>query len=176
MQKFEKVLFFYSILVSVILFTGSFFIFPTPVSFFAMGLFLPITLYFIFKISLSNEENPYSWSLKFMITLITVSLLGLLSFYISKKQDQKREESIRKQTISSLNKDEEIEKGKGMVLGETESKDLEETIKEINEQLAQIKAEQKLIREILELTDKKENVLEILEKILEATSSASINQ
>lgn len=168
MVKYEKFLAYYSLIIATLLLVVSLLIFPRPQSFLAFGLFLPIVLYFWFRFTLANENNPYRWSVKMVLILLIVGVLGIGVFNLLQKESLPSPSPVyfsSPQPSPSLNEE---------ILGEkTEEKISSETLlEEIKSELSQIKAEQRALRELLEISGSAQNVVEILNKILEASNSA----
>ena len=93
MNKYHKFLFYYSLVVSTILFISAIFLTPTPQNFFLLVLFMPITFYFWLKVittkekSKKTEESTLNWSLKMAGVVILFGLLGVFAFFLAGKAD-----------------------------------------------------------------------------------------
>jgi len=93
MNKYHKFLFYYSLIVSTILFVVSIFLTPTPQSFFLLVLFMPITFYFWLKVisskekSKQSEESTLNWSLKMAGVVLLLGILGVFAFFLAGKTD-----------------------------------------------------------------------------------------
>ncbi len=93
MNKYHKFFFYYSLVVSTILFISSIFLAPTPQNFFLLVLFMPITFYFWLKIiaskdkSKKTEESTLDWSLKMAGIVFLLGLLGIFAFFLAGKSD-----------------------------------------------------------------------------------------
>lgn len=93
MNKYHKFLFYYSLVVSTILFISSIFLAPTPQNFFLLVLFMPITFYFWLKVitnkekAKKTEESTLNWSLKMAGVVFLLGLLGIFAFFLAGKTD-----------------------------------------------------------------------------------------
>lgn len=93
MNKYHKFLFYYSLVVSTILFIVSIFLAPTPQNFFLLVLFMPITFYFWLKVITSKkkakktEESTLNWSLKMAGVVFLLGLLGVFAFFLAGRTD-----------------------------------------------------------------------------------------
>jgi hypothetical protein len=93
MNKYHKFLFYYSLVVSTILFISSIFLAPTPQNFFLLVLFMPITFYFWLKVitskekSKKTEESTLNWSLKMAGVVFLLGMLGVFAFFLAGKAD-----------------------------------------------------------------------------------------
>lgn len=85
MKRFEKFLFYYSIL-AVTVFFISFGIFsPKPMNFISGILLLPILFYFWIRLTNPQNASPGVWSARFLVSLVILCTLGVYGFYISKQ-------------------------------------------------------------------------------------------
>lgn len=93
MNKYHKFFFYYSLVVSTILFIVSIFLAPTPQNFFLLVLFMPITFYFWLKViaskekSKQSEESTLNWSLKMAGIVFLLGLLGVFAFFLAGRTD-----------------------------------------------------------------------------------------
>ena len=93
MNKYHKFLFYYSLVVSTILFIVSIFLTPVPQNFFLLVLFMPITFYFWLKVisskekSKQSEESTLNWSLKMAGVVFLLGMLGVFAFFLAGKTD-----------------------------------------------------------------------------------------
>jgi len=93
MNKYHKFLFYYSLIVSTILFIVSIFLAPVPQNFFLLVLFMPITFYFWLKVisskekSKKTEESTLNWSLKMAGVVFLLGMLGVFAFFLAGKSD-----------------------------------------------------------------------------------------
>lgn len=92
MEKFEKYLFYYCLIASSLIFVGSTFFSPTPHNYFLMALFLPITLFFWLRISLSGKEVSQNtqkatlrWSGRLLVVVFLLILSGIFAQFLSTK-------------------------------------------------------------------------------------------
>ena len=93
MNKYHKFLFYYSLVVSTILFIVSIFLAPTPQNFFLLVLFIPITFYFWIKVisikerAKKTEESTLNWSLKMAGVVFLLGMLGIFAFFLAGRTD-----------------------------------------------------------------------------------------
>lgn len=93
MNKYHKFLFYYSLVVSTILFIVAIFLTPIPQNFFLLVLFMPITLYFWLKVitikdkSKKTEASTLDWSLKIAGIVLLMGMLGVFAFFLASKTD-----------------------------------------------------------------------------------------
>jgi hypothetical protein len=163
MAKYEKFLAYWSLVVASVLLVVSLAL-PQPKNFFAFGLFLPVALYFWLRFSLAGETNPYRWSLKMLGILLVGGILGIFAFRLAETKPNLPPSPPPAQTAKTT---EETK-----VLGEENQQSLNSNLEEIKTELLQIKAEQRALRELLEISGSAQSVVEILNRILEATGSA----
>jgi hypothetical protein len=82
MKKFEKFLFFYSI-VAITVFFISFGIFsPSPLNFVSGILLLPLIFYFWVRVTNPENITPERWSVRFLTATVLLILLGIFGFYL----------------------------------------------------------------------------------------------
>jgi len=162
MHSYQKFLFYYSLIILTTLLVISLFFIPKPQNFFALALFIPIPLYFWLKTTLEGEDRPYRWSLKMLGILLVTGILGLFAFWLAGKTPAKPPETALEKTTSLPTQE--------TVLGEKDSEDIKKVLEEIKTDLSQIKAEQRAVREILEISGSAKDIETILEQ---ATNSAS---
>jgi len=163
MAKYERFLAYWSLVVASVLLVVSLAL-PQPKNFFAFGLFLPVALYFWLRFSLAGETNPYRWSLKMLGILLVGGILGIFAFRLVETKSTPPPSPPSVQTFKTT---EETK-----VLGEENQESLNSNLEEIKTELLQIKAEQRALRELLEISGSAQSVVEILNRILEATGSA----
>lgn len=85
MKKFEKFLFFYSIL-SVTIFFISFGAYsPSPLNFISGVMMLPTTFYFWIRLTGPDHTTADVWSVRFLISLAILALIGIFGFYLASK-------------------------------------------------------------------------------------------
>ncbi len=165
MEIYQKILFYYSLIVSSLLLVVSLFFLPQPQSFFALALFTPIALYFWFKFTLAEEKSPYRWSLKMLGLLLVAGFLGIFAFWLVGKKPAEPPKSALSEAAPTSTQ---------VTLGETDSGEIMTVLEEIKTEISQIKAEQRATRELLGLSSSTKEVSEILNSLLEqATGSAS---
>lgn len=93
MNKYHKFLFYYSLVVSTILFIVAIFLTPIPQNFFLLVLFMPTTLYFWLKVitikdkSKKTEASTLDWSLKIAGIVLLMGMLGVFAFFLASKTD-----------------------------------------------------------------------------------------
>jgi hypothetical protein len=101
MRKFEKFLFFYSILaVTVILISLGVFS-PKPINLIVGLILSPIVFYFWIKLTSPDNISAERWSIRFLIVIAVLSLLGIYGFYLSKQASDGEPEimaQLREQT------------------------------------------------------------------------------
>ena len=166
MAKYERFLAYWSLVVASVLLVVSLAL-PQPKNFFAFGLFLPVALYFWLRFSLAGETNPYRWSLKMLGILLIGGILGIFAFRLAETKPAQSPPPVVVQQTSETSKGEQSK-----VLGEGNQESLNSNLEEIKTELLQIKAEQRALRELLEISGSAQSVVEILNRILEATGSA----
>ena len=164
MATYQKFLFYYSLIVSSLLLIVSLFFLPQPQNFFALALFTPITLYFWFKFTLTEEKSPYRWSLKMLGILFAAGLMGIFAFWLAGRTPTQAPKSTLTEVAPTP---------APATLGK-ESNNIITLLEEIKTEIAQIKAEQRATRELLGLSSSAKEASEIINLILEqATGSAS---
>jgi hypothetical protein len=104
MRKFEKFLFFYSILaVTVILISLGVFS-PKPLNLIVGLILSPIVFYFWIKLTSPDNISAERWSVRFLIVIVVLSLLGIYGFFISKQASDGEPEimaQLREQTLAN---------------------------------------------------------------------------
>lgn len=165
MDSYQKFLFYYSLIVLTILLVISLFFIPQPQNFFALALFIPIPLYFWLKVTLAGEDDPYRWSLKTLSLLLVVGILGVFAFWLSGKNPTQSPEATSSEIVSVPTQ---------TVLGEKDGQDLKNVLEEIKTDLAQIKAEQRATRELLEISGSAKDIADIINAILESATRSAL--
>lgn len=165
MHSYQKFLFYYSLIVLTFLLVVCLFFIPKPQSFFALALFIPIPLYFWFKVTLEGEDSPYHWSLKMLSVLLIAGILGIFAFWLSGKTPDKPPKTTLEETMPSPAQ---------TVLGEKDSQDIKKVLEEIKTDLSQIKAEQRATREILEISGSAKDIMNIINTILEMATGSGL--
>jgi len=109
MHKFEKFLFVYSI-IAVTIFFISFGVFsPKPLNFISGVLLLPILIYFWLRFSSPQGVSAEIWSVRFLILVVTLSLIGIYGFHLFAQVDPtKYETALKSQLAEALKKNEEL--------------------------------------------------------------------
>lgn len=105
MKRFEKFLFFYSI-IAVTVFAISYGIYsPKPLNLVSVGLMTPVIFYFWIRLTSPESTNPDRWGFRFLAAVVLVSLLGLTGYWLSFKSpptsNSKSEENIPATSIVS---------------------------------------------------------------------------
>lgn len=108
MHKFEKFLFFYSIIAVTGLFVSFGVSSPKPLNFISIFLITPIIFYFWVKLTSPEKVSAERWSLRFLFILTLISAMSIFGFYLSKNyinNSQKKAELIKlEEKIASLEK------------------------------------------------------------------------
>ncbi|KKS87957.1 MAG: hypothetical protein UV64_C0035G0007 [Parcubacteria group bacterium GW2011_GWC1_43_11b] len=113
MRKFERFLFFYSILVITILFVSFGIFSPKPLNIISIISLLPIIFYFWVRLTSPQVVSADKWSLRFLMIATIVSFLGIYAFNLVKQtplineqlaQEQKRNEELKKEIKELKNK------------------------------------------------------------------------
>lgn len=109
MHKFEKFLFIYSI-IAITIFFISFGIFsPKPLNFISGTLLLPILIYFWLRFSSPQGTSAEAWSVRFLVVIVTMSLVGIYGFHLFNQVDPtKYENTLKTQLAEALKKNEEL--------------------------------------------------------------------
>ena len=162
MTKYERFLFYYSLVAISVILVVTLFFNPQPQNFFILAIFTPISLYFFLKVTIS-EANTYKWSLKFLSILIVIGIMGVLAFYLSQKPGQNSSPEVALSSLSPTPK---------VVLGTSESENtILESLNEIKVDLSQIKAEQRAIKEIIDVSPEMKDLLEAMQETSATDSS-----
>ncbi len=85
MYKFEKALFFYSILAITVFFISFGVFSPSPLNFISGVLMLPSTFYFWIRMTYPEHTAPDRWTVRFLSVLTLLSLFGIFGFYLLSK-------------------------------------------------------------------------------------------
>lgn len=159
MNKYQKFLFYYSLIVSSVLFINAIFLTPSPQNFFFLALFMPITLYFWLLISVSREkkkpgeEDTLNWSLKMAGIVLLLGILGVFGYFLAGQMDpvSKNLSAMNKVYITSIDElEQKIEE-----LASSQDKQLLSEIEDIKDKLSDLKDKQ-LTGGTLGLTDEYE--------------------
>lgn len=109
MKKFEKFLFFYSIIASTIFFISFGLTSPTPLNFISGVLFLPVIFYFWIRLTSPQSVNADKWSLRFLVSIAILSSLGIFAYYLNSLKNPSSEITALKNMLSEAQiKNEEI--------------------------------------------------------------------
>jgi hypothetical protein len=100
MAKFEKFLFFYSILAITVLLISFGLFEPTPLNFISVVLLAPACFYFWVRLTNPEKVSAEKWSLRFLISLTVLSALGIGSFYLTKQSFIQPQEIETKETAT----------------------------------------------------------------------------
>lgn len=159
MNKYQKFLFYYSLIVSSVLFINAIFLTPSPQNLFFLALFMPITLYFWLLISVSKdkkkqgEENMFNWSLKLAGIVLLLSALGVFAYFLAGQMDpvSKNLSAMNKAYIASIDElEQKIEE-----LTSSQDEELLSELEDIKDELSNLKDDQ-LTEGTLGLTDEYE--------------------
>jgi hypothetical protein len=83
MKKFEKFLFFYSIVAVTALFISLGVFSPGSLSLISGTILLPIVFYFWIRFTSPEAVDAEKWSLRFLISIVVLSALGILGYRLS---------------------------------------------------------------------------------------------
>lgn len=111
MKKFEKFLFFYSIIAITTLFVSFGVFSPKPLNLVSMILIVPIVFYFWIKLTTPEAVSADKWSIRFLTVLTLVSSLTIFGYYLAvrgigdmQKADQSRALEGKLADAEDLNK------------------------------------------------------------------------
>ena len=99
----KKLLFYYSIILSTILFIGSIFFLPNLVNIILAVAFLPIVVFLWIKATNPGKVSTPQWSFRLLLIVGLISTLGIYTYFFSQKLFSNKEVgSEQKQTQVSL--------------------------------------------------------------------------
>jgi hypothetical protein len=102
MARFEKFLFFYSILAVTVLLISFGLFEPKPLNFISVILLVPACFYFWVRLTNPEAVSAEKWSFRFLFSLVLLSLLGTGTFYFSRQFANTESQNAQlKQAIST---------------------------------------------------------------------------
>ncbi|QQG41618.1 MAG: SH3 domain-containing protein [Candidatus Woesebacteria bacterium] len=113
MHKFERFLFFYSILAITVFFISFGVFSPSPLNFISGILMLPSAFYFWIRTTDPEHSSPNVWSVRFVLVLGLLSTFGIFGFYLASRglpQIRVLEEKIDGLAIKNTGLQNELEK------------------------------------------------------------------
>lgn len=142
--------------VSGVILVVSLFFTPQPQNFFILAIFLPVAFYFWVKV-IDQEDNSVKWSFKLLSLMLVVSLAGVVAFNLAKRPTENSSQTAicPAPTETVL----------GLQTPQATPSDLGNTLEDIKATLIQIKAEEQLIREFLNISPEK---LQIIDSVLQS--------
>lgn len=84
MKRFEKILFFYSIIAVTVLLVSFGILEPRPINLISTVLLIPPVFYFWIRLTSPEATSPEKWSLRFLISLAALCLFGIYAFNLLK--------------------------------------------------------------------------------------------
>ncbi len=155
MKMFSKFLFFYSIAVASLLFIGALFFIPALENFVLALIFLPVVLYFWITITNPGNVSPSKWSVRMIMTVLIFASLGILAYSTVTKNrpaPQTLGEQVDEQSTYS-----ELMAAIDALGSDSNSEELAETLESIQNELAEISADQFQIKQYVGLRDIDQN-------------------
>lgn len=128
MRKFENILFFYSIVAVTILFISFGVSYPKPINFISVAILLPIVFYFWLKLTSPETTSAGKWSVRFLITIIALSAIGIYTYLLVGRTDNKYIDSLKSQLAQSERKSEELTKNITTLQAKLDSQKEDKTI------------------------------------------------
>ena len=84
MNKFEKFLFFYSIIAVTSLFVSFGILSPKPLNLISLTILSPIIFYFWIRLTSPQSVSAEKWSLRLLLVIIVISGLGIFGYYLTR--------------------------------------------------------------------------------------------
>lgn len=128
MKKFEKFLFFYSILAITTLFVSFGLTYPKPINFISLTLLSPLIFYFWLKLTGPETTTSEQWSIRFIVALIILSTIGIYTHIIAGRMDTSYIDALKTQLSQAEKKNEELLKNNNTLQNQLNSKMDEELI------------------------------------------------
>lgn len=94
MKSFEKLLFVYSIVAVTVIFICFGIFEPKPINLITSTLLIPIVFYFWVKLTGPEKSSPEIWSIRFLIVIIILCLMGIGTYYLKTNQKGPQEKII----------------------------------------------------------------------------------
>lgn len=149
MRRFEKFLFFYSILTITLLFVSSVFFLDKPQNLINGALLIPLVFYFWLKLTSPDAVDAARWSLRFLIVITVLTGLGIFGFYLASSRPKSRPPD----TAASLQE---------LTDKINQLKESEADSAQISQELIKIKEELTKIRRLNQIQNQDEGLTDIL--------------
>jgi hypothetical protein len=94
-RKFEKFLFFYSILAVTVIAVSLGVFEPKPVNLITCLVLVPMIFYFWIRLTSPEAVSAEKWSLRFLLALFILSILGVIGVYIARLPNRGPENSTQ---------------------------------------------------------------------------------
>lgn len=109
MKKFEKFLFFYSILITTVILISFGLMSPKPLNLISIASFSPVVFYLWVRFTSPQAVDAEKWSLRFLLVLLVLSSLGIYGFYLARSLEvDPNETALRNQLMEMQKENEEL--------------------------------------------------------------------